>query len=162
MSLTEQYRRVARLCLVLVLVVAGSATMPAAVEAGTTAVTSQRLVDTCQDDAANSWTEFNDSFYCLGPQKQFQIPVASYPGVCFDLSAPYFQDAGHPAPNGWSNAISSAVNNDRHRIHFYDAFGCAGPVLFTMQPHTYRDTLNTLANNKASSVEFQCVNLDCS
>jgi hypothetical protein len=116
----------------------------------------------CFGTTAFGYLHMNDSFYCLGPQWYNTMPVASYAGVCRDLSDPYFQSTGYPAPNGWSNAVSSVNNNDAITyLEFYDAFNCSGPVLFGVHRGTYRDTLNGLANNKASSVKFRCYNITC-
>jgi hypothetical protein len=92
--------------------------------------------------------QLNDSFGCLGAWHEMNF-TGTWNG-CSGLN--FVTDAAHPAPNGWSNAASSIVNDTDQVIKFYDAFNCAGAVLFAMNPKTYRETLNTLANNKASSV----------
>jgi hypothetical protein len=151
--------------LAVALLALGLASAASPAQAAAPAVTQQAqtvLVDTCNDDAAFHHIELNDSFYCLGPQWNWPMPAADFDGECRNLSSPFFQDGGHPAPNGWSNAISSVVNaDDDIDMLFYDAFGCGGAVLYAVNALTTRDTLVAAANNKASSVKFKCKYLFC-
>lgn len=146
-------------CVALAVIVGAVAITTPSDAAPVASVQATARVDTCANDAPNEWNEFNDSYYCLGPQKHWQAPVVSYLGICYNLNL--ITDAAHPAPNGWSNVMSSVVNNDKHREYFYDAFNCGGSPLFMLQPHTFNDRLPTGVNNRPSSIKVFCVQPDC-
>ena len=118
---------------------------------------------TCQAQAPSNTLLLNDSYECLGPELVQGSWVATYNGSCFNLNAPIYTDAGHPAPNGWSNAISSFVNNTKHRVRFYDGFNCSTPFnpVWFLGPYSYIDRPQAAWNNKASSIKIECIQMDC-
>jgi hypothetical protein len=104
---------------------------------------------------ALEWLHINNSFGCLGDFYAFSDPEP-WDGNLGCIQMSNLQSAGYPAPNGWSNQMSSGINTSDYAIGFFDAFSCAGPVLFAMNANTWRNELNSIANNKASS--FKIVN----
>ena len=95
--------------------------------------------------------EIYEAFQCETPAGWKSIQPTSAPlPFCRNLHT--ITDAAHPAPNGWGNTVSSVNNQTNYAIAFYDAFSCAGPVLFAMDGLTARPTLVPAANNKSSSI----------
>jgi hypothetical protein len=92
--------------------------------------------------------QLNDSWHCLGTWYNRNTTTAS--GCLPNLTS--WQDAVHPAPNGWGNATSSLVNDTDGFISVFDTNNCSGTRMFGMDPRTYYDQLPPAYNNKASSI----------
>jgi hypothetical protein len=99
--------------------------------------------------------QIHNSFYCLGGWRRIGPYGPTSGSFCLNLTG--FTSPDFPAPNGVSNIMSSGYNWTEHYLRFYDNFDCAGPILFGMGPFTWRDTLASTVNNKASS--FELVNI---
>jgi hypothetical protein len=106
----------------------------------------------CQVDTFG--LELFETFQCDRNAGWFLINNNSLASVkCHNLAL--ITDAAHPAPNGWSNRISSADNSVGTRAAgFYDSLNCTGPVLFAMDAGSTRASLVAAANNKASSIRI--------
>ena len=102
-----------------------------------------------------NYFQIHNSFYCLGGWRRIGPYGPTSGSFCLNLTG--FTSPDFPAPNGVSNIMSSGYNQTEHYIRFYDNFDCDGPVLFGMAPFTWRDTLASTVNNKASS--FELVNI---
>ena len=97
-----------------------------------------------------SWMHINNTFGCLGDYYALADPdPMDGNNGCVEMQ--FLTSPSFPPPNGWSNQMSSGVNSSNYAIGFFDAFSCAGPVLFAINAHTKRDSLVSAANNKASS-----------
>lgn len=120
---------------------------------------------TCYNQAPVDVIELNDSYECLGPQYHWTDWTATHsyvPGACYNLTAPLFTDALHPAPNRWGNAVSSLDNGTPHQLVLYDGNGCTSPFGVTIGPGAWYDRPPAAVNNKISSIWIRCINVDCS
>lgn len=183
MNLAEQYRRAARLCLVLAVMVAGLATVQSAAKAsprvtavydiaitvnaagemlaangpGVTLHKASKAVDV---DCLALWQgmgtnriQLRNSWHCLGNWIEIYNPTD---GGCYNLNL--FTPAGYPAPNGWSNQASSVVSKTtgNQYAHGYDGFACNVNTNQTWRIGTgeYAPKLEGVDNNTTSSIWF--------